>query len=355
MKAARWVSVTMVAAAVTGLAACASSDDPADADSATQEVQGTQDSQDVEPTELNLVAFAVPKAANNAIQQAWGETEDGAGVTWVETYGASGDQSRAVEAGLEADYVHFSLEGDVTRLVDAGLVADTWNDGPTGGIVSSSVVVFAVREGNPKGIEDWDDLIREDVEIVTPNPGSSGSARWNLLAAWAYGLEQGGNDQAHEFTSALAQNIVALPGSGRDATTAFLAGTGDVLLSYENETILARQSGEPLDYVLPDTTLRIDNPGAVLIDADPKAQVWLDYLFTPDAQAEFSKLGFRPVVDGVDVGEVEGANDPTGPFPVPGNLFTIDDFGGWDQAGPEFFDTEEGIITTILSEAGKSS
>lgn len=306
---------------------------------------------------LNLVGYAVPKAGNNAVQKLWAETDEGAGVSWVESYGASGDQSRAVEAGLKADYVHFSLEGDVTRLVKAGLVDESWKDGPTGGIVTSSLVVIAVREGNPKNIQGWDDLIKDDVTIVTPNPGSSGAARWNILAAWAHAQEKGGSEQAAiDFTTKLFNNIVALPGSGRDATSAFLAGTGDVLLSYENETILARQNGEKLDYIVPDVTLRIDNPGAVLKDANPKAKAWLDFVLTQQAQAEFVKLGFRPVIDGVEIGEVEGVNDPSNPFPTPGTLVTINDyFGGWDAANPKFFDEENGIITKIQVETGKSS
>lgn len=347
MTTARWVRAAMVTTLAMGLAACGTSEPSDDVDAET--------SQPAVETELSLVGFAVPKAANNAIQAAWSESDDGAGVTWVETYGASGDQSRAVAAGLKADYVHFSLEGDVTRLVDEGLVDPSWNEGPTGGIVSSSVVVFAVREGNPKGIDSWDDLTQDDIGIVTPNPGSSGSARWNLLAAWSYGLDQGGDAEAREFTSALANNIVSLPGSGRDATTAFLAGTGDVLLTYENEVILARQNGEPIDYVVPDHTLRIDNPGAVLKDANPKATLWLDYVLTPESQSEFAKLGFRPVVDGAEIPEVQGANDPANPFPTPSTLVTIGDFGGWGVAGPEFFDPEEGVITAILQESSSAS
>ena len=349
MKVRAGVAAAVGVAMAMGLAACtASVDDP----SGSAAPGGTGDS-----TELNLVGFAVPKAANNAIQELWGATPDGEGVTWVESYGASGDQSRAVADGLKADYVHFSLEGDVTRLVDAGLVDPTWKDGPTGGIVSSSVVVFVVREGNPKGIDSWDDLIADGVEIVTPNPGSSGSARWNILAGWGSVIADGGSeDDAIAYTTELFNNIVALPGSGRDATSAFLAGTGDVLLSYENEAILARQSGEELDYVVPASTLRIDNPGAVLKDANPKAATWLEFLFTPEAQAQFASLGFRPVIDGVTVGEVQGANDPANPFPTPATLQTInDDFGGWAEANPKFFDEENGIITLIQVETGKSS
>ncbi|MFV0524102.1 MAG: sulfate ABC transporter substrate-binding protein [Acidimicrobiales bacterium] len=310
-----------------------------------------------EAVELSLVGFAVPKTANNAIQAAFARTPEGAGTTWVESYGASGEQSRAVAAGLDADYVHFSLEGDVTRLVEAGLVSPDWNTGPSHGIVSSSVVVFAVRPGNPKNITSWDDLVRPGVGVVTPNPGSSGSARWNILAGWGYAIANGGTDaDAEAFMTSLFENIVSLPGSGRDATSAFLAGTGDVLLSYENEAILARQNGEELDYVVPDTTLLIENPGALLIDAHPRAQAWLDFLFSAEAQAEFAKLGFRPLTDGGEIGDIAGANDPADPFPIPATLLTIaGDFGGWPDTNARFFDPDTGIITAIQTTTGKSS
>ncbi len=353
-------ALTAAVVASLALAACGSDgDDPAAAadDGSTPGAASSPAADAGGDTELSLVGFAVPKAANNAIQAKFAETPEGAGVTWVESYGASGDQSRAVEAGLAADYVHFSLEGDVTRLVDAGLVAEDWNTGPTDGIVSDSVVVLAVRPGNPKGIDSWDDLVEEGIEIVTPNPGSSGSARWNIMAAYGHAYAGGATDEeADAFVTKLFENIVALPGSGRDATTAFLSGTGDVLLSYENEAILARQNGEKLDYVVPDTTLLIENPGAVLIDADPKAQAWLDFVLSADAQSEFAKLGFRPVIDGVDPGEVEGANDPANPFPAPAQLLTIgDDFGGWPEVNKVYFDADNGRVTAIQLATGKAS
>lgn len=307
-----------------------------------------------EGAELNLVGFAVPEAANKAIAEKWAQTEEGVGVSWRTSYGASGDQSRAVEAGLEADYVHFSLEGDVTRLVDAGLVAEDWNAGENKGIVSQSVVVLVVRKGNPKDIQGWDDIVEPGVGIVTPNPGSSGSARWNILGAWGHVIANGGTeDDAREFLTKFFENTVALPGSGRDATTAFTSGNGDVLISYENEAILARASGEDFEYIVPDDTLLIENPGAVLKDADPKAQAWLDYLLTEEAQTEFAKSGFRPLTDGIDV-EVPGANDPANPFPEPGTLLTIDtDFGGWSEAADRFFDEESGIVPAIQKATGK--
>ncbi|WP_194521916.1 sulfate ABC transporter substrate-binding protein [Cellulosimicrobium sp. JZ28] len=308
---------------------------------------------DAEPTTLSLVGFAVPKAGNDAAQELWGETEDGQGVTWETSYGASGDQSRAVADGLEADYVHFSLEGDVTRLVDAGLVAEDWNAGENQGIVSQSVVVLVVREGNPKNIQSWEDIVQPGVEIVTPNPGSSGSARWNILAGWGSVIANGGSEEdATEYLRKFFTNAVALPGSGRDATTAFTSGTGDVLLSYENEAILARQNGETFDYVVPDQTLLIENPAAVTVDADPKAQSYLDFVLTPEGQEAFAHVGFRPLTGDVDF-EVEGANDPSDPFPTVPTLLTIaDDFGGWSATNDKFFG-DEGLVTKIQAETGK--
>jgi sulfate transport system substrate-binding protein len=338
--------LTALAVAAVALLAACGSDDPKE--SATT---GGADA----AVNLSLVGFAVPKAANNAIQAAFAETPEGKGVTWTESYGASGDQSRAVVAGLEADYVHFSLEGDVTRLVKEGLVAPDWNAGPTKGMVSDSVVVIVVRSGNPKHITGWDDLVADGIGIVTPNPGSSGSARWNVLAAYGHVLANGGTeDEAKAYLTSFFENTVALPGSGRDATTAFLSGTGDVLISYENEAILARQQGEDLDYIVPDETLLIENPGAVLIDADPKATAWLDFVLSPAGQTEFVKKGFRPVIDGVDGITVEGANDPADPFPTPAKLFTVGDlFGGWAAANDTYFDEDTGLVTVIQQETGK--
>jgi sulfate transport system substrate-binding protein len=342
---AGWLAGVAVVVSM-GLAACSSASGDVSASGAP----------DAGGTELSIVGYSVAQAPNQAVQAAFATTDAGKGVTWVESYGASGDQSRAVEAGLKADYVHFSLGSDVTRLVDAGLVDPSWDQGATGGTVTSSVVVFVVRPGNPKHIETWDDLIQPGVQVITPNPGSSGSARWNILAAWGSVIANGGSDaDAEAYTTKLFNNIVSLPGSGREATSAFLAGTGDVLLSYENEAILARQEGSELDYVVPDTTLRIDNPGAVTVDAAPAAKAFLDYVLTPEAQAIYASFGYRPVVDGVTVPEVKGANDPANPFPAPSKLLTIADFGGWGEAKSTFFDEDNGIITKIQVETGKSS
>jgi sulfate transport system substrate-binding protein len=309
---------------------------------------------------ISINAFSVMEAANEPVIEDFQGTDEGADTTFETSYGASGDQSRAVENGADADVVHYSLETDVTRLVDAGLVAEDWKDNETNGIATSSVVVFVVRKGNPEGIEGWDDLIKPGVEIITPNPGSSGSARWNILAAWAHIVGAGGSeDDAKAFLTSLLGNTIALPGSGREATTAFTDGSGDVLLSYENEAILAKQSGADIDYVVPDDTLLIENPAAATEDAGEAGQAFLDFLTSPEAQADYAQSGFRPVIDDVEIEDVEGANDPADPFPVPGTLYTIDDtFNGWGEAADKFFgDGEEGkplgIITELQQSTGK--
>ena len=309
---------------------------------------------------LSVVGYSVLEAANKPVFADFQKTSAGKGVEFRTSYGASGDQSRAVDGGLKADVVHFSLETDVTRLVDSGLVDKTWKDTPTKGIATSSVVVLVVRKGNPKHITGWDDLVKPGVQIITPNPGSSGSARWNILAAWEHIAGNGGSEaQAKAFLTKLLKNTVALPSSGRDATTSFTAGNGDVLLSYENEAILAKQGGADVDYVVPDDTLLIQNPAAVTKAASSKAKAFLDFLTSPTAQEDYARSGFRPVVDGVKVPQVEGANDPSDPFPTPKKLFTVDqDLGGWASAAPKFFNDGQdgeplGIVPQLQEQTGK--
>ena len=346
----RWRTALAIVV-IAGLALTACGDDGG-SDDATADGSTPSKGSDVT---LHIVGFAVPEAANKAIAEAWNKTPEGKGVKFKTSYGASGDQSRAVVAGLKADYVHFSVSSDVTRLVDESLVAEDWNAGENKGVVSSSIVVFAVRKGNPKNIKTWDDLVKPGIGIVTPNPASSGSARWNALAAWGQVIKAGGTDaDAQTYLEKFFGNVVALPNSGRDATTQFLGGTGDVLMAYENEAILAHQNGEEFDYVIPDTTILIENPGAVLKDANPKAEQWLDFVLSPAGQAEFAKKGFRPIIDGVDYGEVEGANDPSDPFPAVKNLLTVtDDFESWDSLSDKFFDEDNGIVTKIIAASGK--
>jgi sulfate/thiosulfate-binding protein len=344
-------AVLALALALTVVAtACGSSDD--DAAGST----GTDGGRSNAGQTIHIVGFAVPEAANKAIAAEFGRTDAGKGVQFQTSYGASGDQSRAVVSGLEADYVHLSVTSDVTRLVDAGLVAEDWDAGANKGVVSSSVVVFAVRAGNPKDIQTWDDLVKPGIEIVTPNPGSSGAARWSALAAYGQAIAAGKTDaEATAYLDAFFANVVALPGSGRDATTAFLGGTGDVLMAYENEAILARQNGEEFDYIIPDTTMLIENPGAVLKDATPAATPWLEFVLGAEGQRQFALKGFRPIIDGVDHGRVEGANDPSDPFPAVENLLTVSkDFESWSALSERFFDERDGIVTLAIAKSGKA-
>lgn len=355
----RWPAlVAATAAAALGLSACGS-------DSAGSGSDET----------ISIVGFAVPEAANKAIQAEFNKTDEGKGVRFKTSYGASGDQSRAVEAGLKADYVHLSVATDVDRLVKAGLVDSGWNAGPNKGIVSTSVVVLGVRKGNPKNIQGWDDLVKPGVEIVTANPASSGAARWNALAAWGHITRNGGTEaEGTAFLDKLFKNVVSLTNSGRDATTAFLGGTGDVLLAYENEAILAAQNGQGFDYVIPDTTVLIENAGAILKDSTPAAKSWLDFVLSEEGQKQFALKGFRPlntanpgVVDlaavGLEASDIEGAPDADDPFPAVKHLLTLDkDFGGGDWSGVKdklFGDGKDGnpvgIVTKAIADSGKAS
>jgi sulfate transport system substrate-binding protein len=299
---------------------------------------------------VSVVGFSVLKTANEPVIADFQKTSEGKGVTFTTSYGASGDQSRAVAGGLPADEVHLSLEPDVAKLVDAGIVDSSWDQTPTNGIVTDSEVVFLVRKGNPLGIKSWDDLVKPGVKIITPNPASSGSAKWNILAAWAHVSGQGGSDaQAKAFVSKVLGNAVALPGSGSDALASFVAGNGDVLLAYENDSIAARAAGDAVDYIVPDDTLLIQNPVALTKDASGAASDFLKFQLSKEGQTDYAKAGFRPVIQGIDV-DVPGANDPSNPFPPVKTQYTIDkNFGGWDKANSEFFDEKTGIITKIIS------
>jgi sulfate/thiosulfate-binding protein len=298
---------------------------------------------------LTLVAYSTPEEAYKELIPAFNETPEGRGVSFDQSYASSGEQSRAVEGGLPADVVEFSLEPDVTRLVEAGLVDQDWNTNEHKGMVTDSVVVFIVRKGNPKDIQSWDDLIRPGVEVLEPNPFTSGSAKWNIMAAWGAQLERGkSEEEAKDYLAELFENVPVLDKSAREALQTFSSGKGDVLLGYENEAILAQQQGEEIDYVIPDETILIENPVAVVNESEnpEKAQAFVDFLYTKEAQRIFADKGYRPVVEGV-----ESQNE----FPTPPKLFEITKFGGWDKVNDEFFDPEAGIVAEIFKSQGKST
>ena len=301
-------------------------------------------------TALSLVAYSTPQVVYDEIIPDFQKTGEGEGVGFKSSFGASGEQSRAVEAGLKADVVTFSTEPDMTRLVDAGLVGKDWNSTPNKGLVTTSVVSFIVREGNPKNIKTWDDLIKPGVEVLTPNPFTSGAAKWNLLAGYGAKGDGGKNPEAglDYLRTLITKNVKVQDKSGREALQTFTSGTGDVLLSYEYEATTARKKGEKLDYVIPDDTIRIDIDIAKTEDADPAAQKFVDYVLSEPGQKRFADWGYRPVNEAV-----LAANKSK--FPTPSGLFTIDDLGGWSKVNDELFDVEKGSIAKIEEEAGVST
>jgi sulfate/thiosulfate transport system substrate-binding protein len=295
-------------------------------------------------SKLTLVAYSTPREVYAQLTKDFAETDPGGGVSFDESYGSSGEQSRAVDSGLPADIVAFSLAPDVDRLVEAGIVEDGWDTDRYKGMVTSSVVVFAVRKGNPKGIETWDDLVKEGVEVIEPNPFTSGGARWNVMAAYGAQLKQGrSHEQAVEYLRELFKHVSVQDKSARESLQTFMGGKGDVLLAYENEAILAREKGEDLDFVVPEQTILIENPVAVTKDAPAAAAAFLDYIRSEKAQRVFGEAGYRPVNETL-AEEFQ--------FPMPPGLFTIDDVGGWDEVQKRFFDREEGIMAGIQREVG---
>jgi sulfate/thiosulfate-binding protein len=325
--------LTVVAATALGLSACGSNSSGSASSSSKQ---------------LNLVGFSVIKSAYDELGTSFAKTPAGKGVTFKSSIGASGAQSRAVIAGQKADVVALSLTPDVTAIADAGKIAPGWDSGATKGIVSDSVVVIAVRKGNPKGIKGWADLIKPGVGIVTPDPGTSGSAKWNLLAAYSQALGANKDEAAAKtYLGSFIKNVVSWNESGRTATDAFVKGTGDVLISYEVEAIAARAAGVELDYIVPDSTFLIENPATVTKTAPPAATEFLKYVTSTDGQKILAGKGFRPVDPSVTATEVPGANDPANPFPKVTNLSTVADLGGWSAVNDSLFDKEKGLVAQL--------
>ena len=293
---------------------------------------------------VRLVAYSTPREAYAKLIDLY-TSAAGAGVSFDQSYGSSGEQSRAVEAGLRADVVAFSLEPDMQRLVEPGLVPAGWNAGEHKGMVTDSVVVFIVREGNPKAIESWDDLTKPGVEVLTPNPFTSGGARWNVMAAYGAQLEQGkSEEQARDYLRSLFENVVVQDKSARESLTTFASGKGDVLLGYENEAIFAERQGQPVEHVVPDQTILIENPVAATKDASAAGKGFVEFLWSDEAQRIFGDEGYRPVVE-----SVAASFD----FPQPPSLFTIADVGGWETVQTEFFDRVEGFMAEVQRELGQ--
>jgi sulfate transport system substrate-binding protein len=299
---------------------------------------------------LSVVGYSTPEAVyQEALEPGFEETPEGSDVSFSNSFGASGDQSRAVVAGQPASIVHFAQAGDMERLVEeGGLVAKDWDKQKYGGIAQDSVVVITVRAGNPEGIKTFDDVLTKDVDVVTPNPFSSGAARWNIMAVYGSQINAGKSpDEALAAVKTLLEKAVVQPGSARDALAAFTQGEGDVLLGYENEAIKAIDEGEDVEYVIPPSTILIETPIAVTTDApEPAAQDFLDYVWSDAGQEIWAENGYRPVNHKLV--------DPK-QFPTPKDLFEISQFGGWSKVNDEFFDDETGSVAKIEGELGVST
>ena len=337
------VLVLLLALSASTLAACGGGGE-AEANAA-EGAATTADGSGGDGQKISLVAYSTPREVYEELIPAFQGTPGGEGVEFEQSYASSGEQSRAVEAGLPASYVAFSLEPDVTRLVDAGLVASDWQQtAEYDGMVSNSVVVFVVRQGNPKGIDGWEDLVGGDVEVITPNPFTSGGAKWNLMAAYGAQLEEGKTeDEAVQYLADLLAATPVQDKSAREALQTFSAGKGDVMLAYENEAIFAIDQGQPFEYIVPDQTILIENPAAVIVDSGPAAADWLEFVQSPEAQQVFGEHGYRPADP-----DVAAQFD----FPEPAGLFTIADLGGWSEVNETFFDRENGIVAGIEQELG---
>jgi sulfate/thiosulfate transport system substrate-binding protein len=300
-------------------------------------------------TQLALVAYSTPKKAYDALTAAFEQTPAGKGVGFGESFGASGSQSRAVDSGQPADVVAFSTTPDMKRLVKDKIVAGDWDANPEEGMSSDSVVVFVVRKGNPKHITGWDDLIKPGVDVITPNPSTSGSARWNILAGYGAQLKEGKSPaQALAYVRTLLRRNVSVQDSAASAALqTFTSGKGDVLLDYESDAIAAEKAGDAIQYLIPKQTILIQTPIAVIAKSShaTQAKAFLSWQWSTAGQTVWAQQGYRPVLASV-------AKQFATKFPTPSQLFTIDFLGGWTKVKSEFFDPSTGSITKIEQAAG---
>jgi sulfate/thiosulfate-binding protein len=300
---------------------------------------------------VSLVAYSTPKDAYGKIISAFQKTSAGNGTSFTQSYGASGDQARAVAAGLNADLVALSLDPDVNMLVGKGLVPKKWAANSHRGIVSDSVVVFVVRDGNPKHIKGWGDLVKPGVQVISPNPFTSGGARWNVMAAYGAQRRAGKTDkQAIAYLYKLFKHIPVQPDSARNALAIFAQGKGDVLLTYENEAIYAEKKGVHTEYKTPKATLLIETPVALTKSGlkKPAAKAFYKFLWSSTAQKAFAAQGYRPVVKSVAKGYK---------FYKPAGLFTINStklgLNGWTKVNTRFFHPQKGIVAKIEKSLGQ--
>ena len=307
---------------------------------------------------LVLGAYTTPREAYAELipmfQKQWKE-QTGQDVVFEESYLGSGAQSRAIVEGFEADIAALSLEADINRIEKAGLITHDWRNGPAKGMVSDSIVVLGVRKGNPEGIKDWADLTKPGLEVLTPNPKTSGGAMWNILALYGAalrghvdGVPAGDEAAAQKFLLDVLNHVTVMDKGARESITNYEKGVGDAIITYENEILVGRNSGQDYEYVIPTSTILIENPVAVIDAYADKhgtraaAEAFVNFLFTPEAQQVFAKYGLRSVDPAV-------AEATASQYPAVDDLFTIAEFGGWAEATPKFFG-DDGIYTQAVSQ-----
>ena len=339
------LTIVLIVLTLTGLLAACAQSQAADTGASGQ------------PVKLILGAYTTPREAYGKLvpifQQQWKE-KTGQEVTFEESYLGSGAQSRAIVEGFEADVTALSLEADVNRIQEAGLINHDWHTRGANGMVSTSIVVFGVRKGNPEGIKDWADLARPGLEVLTPNPKTSGGAMWNILALYGAarrgfveGAPKGDEAAAQAFMLAVLKNVTVMDKGARESITNYEQGVGDVVITYENEILVGQKGGQDYDMVIPRSTILIENPVAIIDTYVDKhgtrkvAEAFVDFLFTRQAQEVFAEFGLRSI-------DPEVAKATADRYPPIEDLFTIEEFGGWPKATPDFFG-DNGIYTQTIA------
>jgi sulfate/thiosulfate transport system substrate-binding protein len=359
------ITLSLLLVLLSLLAACGQADGTAAPAEEVQEEQAAAPQQNASEGPVNIIlgAYTTPREAYGQLipifQKQWQE-KTGQEVTFEESYLGSGAQSRAIVEGFEADLAALSLEADITRIEKAGLITHNWKDTPTKGMVSDSIVVLGVRKGNPEGIKDWADLARPGIEILTPNPATSGGAMWNILALYGAarrgfveGVAKGDEAAAQAFLEAVLKNVTVMDKGARESITNYEQGVGDVVITYENEILVGQKGGQAYEFIIPRSTILIENPIAIIdthVDKHGNREVveaFVEFLHTPEAQTIFADYGLRSV-------DPEVAKATADRYPAVEDLFTIEEFGGWSEATPTFF-SEEGIFTQTIAKVQRGS